>query len=85
MSDQAARLTEIRTVEEALQVSCEDIVALSAELARVSREAEQLREALREWAEKRAVFVGGDYDAEADEAFKLAEERLLAVAGGRQP
>jgi hypothetical protein len=92
VSDQAARLAEIRTVEEALQVSCEDIVALSAELARVSREAEQLRkDAKAALAGLRGTGRGGGIDGVevtfTDEAWEATKRILvaLAAAGDRQP
>ena len=38
-----------------------------------------LVDAVKAWAEGRSEFIGGDYDSDADEAFKAAEETLLAA------
>ena len=79
MSDQAARLAEpqhpewVRSPENAGLLDIEEVQWLQAELARVSREAEQLREALRTICD-----IGETRDVEVARA-------ALAAAGDRQP
>ena len=71
--DQLAHLVEV------------EIPALKAERDEAVRQRDTLAEAAERWRIARDAFIGGDYDREADDALKDAEEALLAALSAAHP